>query len=415
MSIDEYEHAAMIPVSTCVAKQSRGNQAVLVDCNGSAEDQSASAHSRPVQFAFFRYRPVAVSTLEHHRRGGASSSNEKLAIRTHSQHSPLSEEQHLRQHDPPLHPDLKSASELIFDLRTKHLSSADPQQSPLMRRVVWDANPHLLATRLDRARPEKPLSATPSPDDGTTVVDVQAMKLRRIQTHPYLAEAKDGIWTDPQTNLQFFTDLCKYLGRNCNEQGRHTLTGMGIYRKGYVIKVYGIAYYVSKRDVVADPSMEQFATLTAEQLRARPDFYEKLRKLGHFDRTILLKTNMQLSAETMRSSLQADWSYLTEEAKSTLVGVSMNARPADDAMLALIQSPDNPSRCSCSQTAPPEYNANPDCCARGTELAFTWTKFNDLEVRSYELTELLDLFLFDFGTYICLRLRRTFAWWLRFA
>ena len=229
-------------------------------------------------------------------------------------------------------------------------------------------------------------------DDNT---NVKVSKLRRMQTHPYLNEAKNGVWIDPQTNLQYHTDLCHYLGRHRQEHSRHTLTGFGIYRKGYVIKVYGIAYYVSKRDVLTDPAFEPYATMTAEQLRLRPDFYEILRtmrdssslsssssrKSGYFDRTIMLKTNMQLSTETMRSSLEADWSYLTDEAKRTLVDSSMQEQAANDAMLELIQNPDNPSRCSCSQVAPPEYKANPNCCARGTELVFTWTKANELEVR----------------------------------
>lgn len=56
-------------------------------------------------------------------------------------------------------------------------------------------------------------------------------KLSRIETHPYIAAAKDETWTDPQTGLKFPTDLCKYLGHDLKSAGRHTLTGVGYYTK----------------------------------------------------------------------------------------------------------------------------------------------------------------------------------------
>ena len=147
--------------------------------------------------------------------------------------------------------------------------------------------------------------------------------------------------------------------------------------------------YVSKRDVLADPLFEPYALLTQEELRDRPDFYSHLRHMpsplddrgGLFDRTLLLKLNMQLSTETMRSSLQADWKMLTDERKNLLINSSLKPRPADENMLRKIESDDNPSNCSCGQTAPEEYNADDSCCARGTELVFTWRKNGDLEVR----------------------------------
>jgi hypothetical protein len=147
--------------------------------------------------------------------------------------------------------------------------------------------------------------------------------------------------------------------------------------------------YVSKRDVLADSFFENFASLTSEDLRERPDFYSHLHQMpsqldansGLIDRTLLLKLNMQLSCDTMRSSLQADWKLLTEERKNLLINSSMRPRPADEGMLKTIMSKENPGRCSCGQVAPEEYNADPSCCARGTELVFTWRKNGDLEVR----------------------------------
>lgn len=105
---------------------------------------------------------------------------------------------------------------------------------------------------------------------------------------------------------------------------------------------------------------------------------------GSFDRTIFLKINMQLSTATMRSSLDADWKMLTPESKSLLINSSMKPRPADPIFLEIAKSPDNPNRCTCAQIAPEEYNADPSCCARGTELVFTWRKNGDLEVSQKE-------------------------------
>ena len=156
-----------------------------------------------------------------------------------------------------------------------------------------------------------------------------------------------------------------------------------------LLQIYGVALYISKRDVLADPAFEQYATMATDDLRGKKEFYEHLREMpsphdpksGLVDRTILLKLNMQLSVETMQSSLRATWQLLTDERKDLLINSSMMPRPAKEGMLQTIQSSKNPGRCSCGQVAPPEYNADRDCCARGTELVFTWRKSGDLEVR----------------------------------
>ena len=148
----------------------------------------------------------------------------------------------------------------------------------------------------------------------------------------------------------------------------------------FLFQVYGIALYISKRDALADPAFREYASLSTHELRTRPDFYSLLRTEGQFDRTLLLKLNMQLSTETMRSSLQADWSLLSDERKNLLIHTSTRMRPAETKMLHTIASPANSGRCSCGQVAPDEYHADPSCCARGTELVFTWRKNGNLEV-----------------------------------
>lgn len=359
------------------------------------------------KLSLVRYRAVSVASIggnvslpkiKDKKHGKSKKNKQQDAIRgddsvtrTPSENLPSSRDKAHSHYvyEPAMHPELKLKSTLLFSKRdlserkeAKEITTGSPFE------ILRDSNPILLAggTTAKALKFSKKTSLT-HPE--AHVEDI-ALKMRRMQPHPYIQNAKNGIWTDPQTGLNYPTDLSLYLGHDRNERGRHTLTGVGQYRKGFVVKVYGVAYYVSKRDVLADPLFEPYAMMSADELRKRPDFYEILRHLpsrknpeyGRFERTIIIKTNMQLAAETIRSSLQADWKMLTEEAKHTLITSSLQARPATADMLKLIQSPENPSRCSCSQVAPAEYQADPSCCARGTELAFTWLSSGDLEVRS---------------------------------
>ena len=89
---------------------------------------------------------------------------------------------------------------------------------------------------------------------------------------------------------------------------------------------------------------------------------------------------MQLSTETVRQSLSAEWQLLSDDHKKQLAGSSSKPRVAEERMLQTIQSEENTSNCSCGQSAPPEYNVDESCCARGTEMVFTWRKNGNLEV-----------------------------------
>ena len=236
---------------------------------------------------------------------------------------------------------------------------------------------------------------------GQDHIDSNPHRPRKIPVHPYIQKSKDFVWVDPLTSLEYPTDLCQYLGHTKAEAGRHTLMGVGqYYRTAFNIKVYGVALYVAKRDVLADPKFGQYAALSSEELRERADFYEHLMNLphnnegevmsaasaanslgGHFDRSLFIKLNMQLSTDAIRQSLEADWSLLTEEMKSLIIESSFRERIADERMERTIQAKANSRNCSCGQLARPELNADPTCCVRGTELVFTWRKNGDLELR----------------------------------
>ncbi|CAJ1955295.1 unnamed protein product [Cylindrotheca closterium] len=283
-----------------------------------------------------------------------------------------------------VHAQLNAGASRLASLSRPKEPATEATQERFPLQFLVDTNPILLANtessaqsrqRTDRIKIEMKI-----PNAGTT--------LPKMQMNPYVANSKDNLWTDPKTGLVYHTDLCNYLGYNRKEAGRHTLTGVGQYMKtAFNIKVYGVALYVSKRDVLADPAMVPFAGLTSEELRESDDFYSTLRHMisqpdsNGFDRTLFIKTNMQLGLDTMQNSLQADWKLLTSEAKDTLIGCSMKPRPASDRMLSIIESADNPSKCSCAQNAPESYAADPSCCARGTELVFTWVKDGHLEIR----------------------------------
>ena len=138
--------------------------------------------------------------------------------------------------------------------------------------------------------------------------------------------------------------------------------------------------YVSKRDVLADSNFAQFADLSVEELRSNEKFYQTLLNEGSVDKTLFIKLNMQLASETVRQSLSAEWKLLSDDHKNELAASSAKARQAEERMLQTIQSDENTSNCSCGQVAPMEYEADQSCCARGTEMVFTWRKNGNLEV-----------------------------------
>ena len=272
------------------------------------------------------------------------------------------------------------SARLLFEKRPPSQSKDKDSKRKRSSVLLQKSNPILLAGGSIKIRqPSSPFEEVTPMEDASASVH---QRNRRIPTHPYIAAAKNEVWTDPQTGLEYLTDLSGYLGHDRQERGRHTLMGVGQYRKGYVIKVYGIAYYVSKRDVLADPFFEKYADMSTQELQSHPEFYDHLRlHPENFERTIFIKTNMQLSAETIRGSLKADWSMLTDEAKDTILESSMKPQSMDDRTMEIINDPGNPGRCSCMSQVPNHLNADPSCCARGTELVFTWLKNGDIEVR----------------------------------
>ena len=377
---------------------------------GVALGPCGDANNQAVNLSIVRYRAVSLpDALQHLSKGKEDAPSWLFAAAKESQGTgataPLAKDEtneskahlpprrrdlaHLHASEPSRHPSLKNSSKpsLAQSATTREAKQRQERASSFVLssplRILHGANPvNALDVSFRSIRKANPISPASSRTSAPPTVPHRTIK---IPVHPYIAASENEVWTDPQTGLEYPTDLSGYLKWDRKEKGRQTLVGVGQYRKGYVIKVYGIAFYVSKRDVLADPFFADYAAMTAEELRTKPEFYEHLRlHAENFDRTIVIKINMQLAADTIRGSLHADWKMLTEEAKDALISTSMKPRPATPEFLKKVaDESNNPGRCSCGQVCPEEYQADLDCCARGTELAFTWLKTGDIEVRSF--------------------------------
>ncbi|GMH95574.1 hypothetical protein TrVE_jg3666 [Triparma verrucosa] len=198
-----------------------------------------------------------------------------------------------------------------------------------------------------------------------------------MPVNPY--SVSSGNYIDPLTSLIY------PVHRN-----GESLVGVGQYYRTILrIKVYGVALYVKGEEVMGDESMKKFAGRSKEDLRSDESFYKCLRNMAcdeeslggrdGFARTIMLKLNMQLSTDTMRSSLEADWELLSAEHKRAMTESSFRPRPAGKKVLEDLK--EGRSMCTCGQIAPVQYEkADKECCARGTELSFGW-KGDEVVVR----------------------------------
>jgi len=214
---------------------------VLSSCEADEEDSS----SRLVRFSMVRYHTSSKSAtvervLEEEMR------EEQTRIRKEERQQQLEDEvkvdekeshpvtsvdlAHSQASDPLMHPDLKPSSQLLFAPIGGMPSSSKQKAAMVPRNILKGASPILLT--LDKRDVVVPPPPTVEAKRSAPV------KLRKMPTHPYIAAAKDNVWTDPQTGLEFRTDLCEYLGHDRKESGRHTLTGVGQYtRTVFNIKV----------------------------------------------------------------------------------------------------------------------------------------------------------------------------------
>lgn len=223
---------------------------ILSSCEADEED----SNTRLVRFTMVRYHTSSKSATvervleeeyrreeetrikqrqqqEERKRQQEQDAQEQL----HNHHPVTSDIAHSHASEPLQHAELKPTSQLLFTPVGFGGASLSSQQASTTRprtNILKNASPLLLS--LDK-RDAVPVPAPPPTLEAKRTAPV---KLRKMPTHPYIAAAKDNIWTDPQTGLEFRTDLCEYLGHDRKESGRHTLTGVGQYtRTVFNIKV----------------------------------------------------------------------------------------------------------------------------------------------------------------------------------
>jgi hypothetical protein len=225
----------------CIARNS--TEAILLACNGKPSTTD-DLDERIVQIALVRQatapssqylEPTEEKSDERipHERIIEELGEEKMSINRLPLHVDIA---HIHASGPAVHAELKAASSRLTTLSRHKESEAPPMQKRPPLEFLINTNPILLAHgETSRRTNAKSDSVKPSSQGaGTSPISL----VPKIQVHPYFANSKDGVWTDPKTGLVYRTDLSSYLGDNRKEAGRHTLTGVGQFMKtAFNIKV----------------------------------------------------------------------------------------------------------------------------------------------------------------------------------
>jgi hypothetical protein len=235
----------------CIARNS--TEALLLACNGNPSTID-DLDERVVQIALVRQataissqylKPTKEKSLDDERIPHEivieELGEEKMSINRLPLHIDIA---HIHASGPAVHAELKAASSRLTTLSLHKESEAPSMQKRPPLQFLINTNPILLAHgETSRRTNAKGDSVKPSlQGSGSSPISL----VRKIQVHPYIANSKDGLWTDPKTGLVYRTDLCSYLGDNRKEAGRHTLTGVGQFMKtAFNIKVRNVAVKVS--------------------------------------------------------------------------------------------------------------------------------------------------------------------------
>jgi len=258
--------------------------------------------------------------------------------------------------------------------------------------------------------PTTPLFSPPSPFSLSSGISVKIPPSSPLNPYEVSSVDRGGtrgkVYVDEATELEYPIDLGSvlYSGTTAEEVAT-PLLGLGQYtRTVFKVKVYGVALYGNAQQMRSDEGLVgRFGWVGAEEMQGEEGFYRCFYEMGcgppssssegdinvvsgggeaaaGFDRSLMLKLNMQLSTSTMRNSLSTDWKLLTPEHKLMLITSSFEPRPATSVMTERLRKGEG-SRCSCGQVPPPDVSADHGCCARGTELLFTWRQNGNFEVR----------------------------------
>lgn len=242
----------------CLARNA-SHAAILTPCDGRQTHLDSGTEARVLQIGLVR-QATADSTVDIQRHVSdtliveASEQRQKQQQQQQQPRLPPSriDIAHSHASKSPERVELKRSNRMTSlsinaNTNTKSSPSLDSTTSlPLPLMYFKDTNPILLAnghttglSKKDNEKGRKSLMAnkksTMALPDSTASSATSAARpkpmVRKIQTNHYINEAKDERWTDPLTGLIYHTDLCRYLGHDRKEVGRHTLTGVGQYMK----------------------------------------------------------------------------------------------------------------------------------------------------------------------------------------
>lgn len=165
-------------------------------------------------------------------------------------------------------------------------------------------------------------------------------------------------WVDQKTDLAFPSTLPSML--DGDESGPQHLLGGGSFYK-YMMPVYSMAWYAETSSEAFASSLEpwlqrasrdlreQTASLTAETLMMDSKLFLALGTAASYDRTLVFKLAMSLNPQTMTKGMMTTWALPMRHKQQLLKAAQRYDQP---------------------------------CCARGTELTFTWRgRTGHLEIR----------------------------------
>ena len=251
-------------------RRTKSSSAVLASCQNNTESSASDEHKQPsqhqrlVQFSLVRYHATSSPTLASTKPSSHAHSKARPMTPMHDASSVLQEQDNdkkdvggseglpsnvdkahshasRRVGPSPLFEMNLAGRPLLSNIPTREARKAS-DQSPFA--ALKDTNPILFLgadnrhTRRQRQPAgEKKLPGGIHPNNNNMGKPAPGLsppspgKLRKIEMNPYIAASKDEVWVDPQTGLQYHTDLCGYLGHDRKDYGRHTLVGVGLFTK----------------------------------------------------------------------------------------------------------------------------------------------------------------------------------------
>lgn len=249
--------------SQCLSR-GENDETILAPCNPDAKKRGTEQQQqqqRVAHLSIVRYQPASVVQERNNRivayelelaanatkaaanRTATKNDQPKVTIEDpvvvveeQQQHIPRSKDR-ARSHasQPMQHAEVKSSKKRMGSVTASSVVPTEEQQQPKRSFfTLQDTNPILFhGDSLQQAALKKKQQQSKSTSSNLvhSSEDAASYKLRRLETHPYIAASKDEMWIDPQTNLEYHTDLCRYLGHERKEAGRHTLAGIGYYTK----------------------------------------------------------------------------------------------------------------------------------------------------------------------------------------